>query len=116
MQIKLGSVGKTLTGIEDINQEIGLILATPLGSIPHRPEFGSRIPEYLDKPQNVARPLIIAEAYRAIKINSERFKPSKIKLMSASASGKIVFKITGMITDSQTDQEVVLSVLADFTS
>ncbi len=115
MQIKIGVIGITVKGIEDINQEIGLILATPLGSIPHRPEFGSRIPEYLDKPQNVSRTLIIAEAFRALKANSERFTPKQIKLMSASPGGKLVFKITGMPKDTQTDKEVVLSVLADFT-
>ncbi|MBI4691689.1 MAG: GPW/gp25 family protein [Nitrospirae bacterium] len=115
MQIKLGAIGQTVEGIEDINQEIGLILTTPLDSIPHMPEFGSRIYQYLDKPQNIARSLIIAEAYRAIKKNSKRFKPSKVKLISASPSGKMVFKIPGTITDAQTDKEVVLSVLADFT-
>ncbi len=116
MQLKLGAIGETVTGIADINQEVGLILATPLGSIPHRPEFGSRIPEYLDKPQNIARPLIVAEAYRALKANSERFTPEKIKLMSISAGGKMVFKITGMPKDAEIDKEVVLSVLTDFTT
>lgn len=116
MQIKLGAVGETVTGIEDINQEVGLILTTPLGSIPHRPEFGSNIYQHLDKPMNIARPLIISEAYRAIRKNSERFSPLEIKLASASPSGKLVFRIRGTITDAQTDKEVVLSVLADFTS
>jgi phage baseplate assembly protein W len=115
MQIKIGTIGLTVEGIEDINQEIGLILSTPLGSIPHLPEFGSRIPYYLDKPQNIARPLIIAEAYRGIKKNSTRFKPSSVKLMSASPTGKMVFKISGLPTDAQTDKEVILNVLADFT-
>lgn len=114
MQIKLGAIGETVTGIEDINQEVRLILATPLGSIPHRPEFGSRIHFYLDKPQNAARPLIIAEAYRAIKKNSTRFKPSSVKLVSASPNGKMVFKITGILTDARMDKEVILNVLSDF--
>ncbi|WP_333656288.1 GPW/gp25 family protein [Dissulfurispira sp.] len=115
MQIKIGAIGLTVEGIEDINQEIGLIIATPLGSIPHMPEFGSRIPFYLDKPQNVALPLIIAEVYRAIKKNSTRFKPSSVKLVSASPNRKMVFKISGILTDAQTDKEVILNVLADFT-
>jgi phage baseplate assembly protein W len=115
MQIKIGAIGLTVEGIEDLNQEIGLIIATPLGSIPHMPEFGSRIPFYLDRPQNIARPLIIAEAYRAIKKNTTRFKPSSVKLVSASPNGKMAFKITGVPTDAQTDKEVALNVLADFT-
>lgn len=115
MQIKLGTFGQIVEGLDDLNQEILLILATPLGSVPHQPELGSRIYEYLDRPMNIAKPLIVAEAYRALKKNCTRFKVRSIKLVSASSSGKFVFKITGVPTDSQIDKEVVLSVFADFT-
>jgi len=115
MQIKIGSIGKTVTGIEDINQEIFLILATPLGSVPHRPEYGSKIYEFLDKPMNIAKPLVLAEAWRALRKNSERFLVTDIKLVSASESGKFVFKIRGIPQSREVDEEVVLSVFADFT-
>lgn len=114
MQIKLGAIGEKIEGIEDLTQEIYFILATPLGSVPHMPEFGSRIYEYLDRPMNIAKPLIIAEAYRAIKKNCTRFQISSIKLASTVA-GKFVFKITGKPQDPQIDKEVVLDVLTDFT-
>jgi len=114
MQLKLGTIGETIKGLEDIKQEIYLILSTPLGSIPHRPEFGSRIYEYLDKPIELVRHLIIAETYRALKANSNRFYPTKVILLEATSEGKLIFKITGIITDSQTEQEIVLEFLADF--
>lgn len=115
MQIKLGAIGLKAEGLDDLNQEIGIILSTPLGSVPHMPEMGSRIYEYLDRPINIVKPLIIAEAYRALKRNCKRFKVSSIKLVAASSSGKFVFKIQGIPQDQQVDKEVVLSVLTDFT-
>jgi phage baseplate assembly protein W len=114
MQLKIGEFGGILKGIEDINQEIMIILTTPLGSIPHRPEYGSRIFEYLDKPEDMARPLIIAESYRALRENSDRFYPEDIKVKSFSVE-QIRFEIIGDITDEESDREIALEVLADFT-
>ena len=114
MQLKIGSFGKVLTGLEDINQEIMLILTTPLGSIPHRPEFGSRIYEYLDKPVNMAKPLIIAESFRALRANSDRFYPTKITVYGVNFS-TITFKIMGYLTNSEDKNEIELEFLADFT-
>ncbi len=114
MQIKLGSIGEKVEGIEDLKQEIYLILSTPLGSIPHMPEFGSKIYEYIDRPMTIAKALIIGEAYRAIKRNCTRFKVSSIKLSTISP-GKYVFKISGLPQDSRIDSEVVLDILTDFT-
>jgi phage baseplate assembly protein W len=115
MQIKLGKIGEVITGLEDLNQEIFLILSTPLGSVPHRPTYGSRIYEYLDKPMNIAKPLILAEAWRALRKNSERFLITDIKLKSAEP-GKFVFVIKGIPQSKEVDEEVVLEVLADFTT
>lgn len=115
MQIKLGAFGQVLGGLDDLNQEILLILATPLGSVPHQPELGSRIYEYLDMPMNIAKPLIVAEAYRALKKNCTRFKVTSVKLAAASESGKFVFKITGVPTDSKVENQIIINVLTDFT-
>lgn len=114
MQLKLGSFKEVLTGIDDINQEIMLILTTPLGSIPHRPEFGSKIYEYLDKPVNMAKPLIIAESFRALRTNSDRFYPTNITANGLDFS-TIAFKITGYLTNDEDKNEIELEFLADFT-
>jgi phage baseplate assembly protein W len=65
-QPKLGEIGAVVENIEDINQCIGIILTTPKGSDPHRPEFGSDIYKYIDYPVNEAIPNIIREAIDAI--------------------------------------------------
>ncbi|MEM1284951.1 MAG: GPW/gp25 family protein [Pseudomonadota bacterium] len=41
-----------LTGWAHVEQSIGVILTTPIGSRVERREFGSRIPDILDAPQN----------------------------------------------------------------
>jgi len=113
MQIKLGSIGEIIQGLKDLQQEIFLILATPLGSVPHRPEFGSRIYEYLDLPQHIAKPIVIAEAYRALRANSERFKVMDIKVKDIQP-GKIIFALTILPLSDEATEEVKLEILAEF--
>lgn len=113
-QIKLGSIGEIVTGLEDLNQEIKLILETPLGSIPHRPEYGSRIYEYLDLPINIAKPFIIAETYRAIKANCDRFEVIDVKVKDISPQGKFVIQVIGRPVSSEIDEVVKLEILANF--
>jgi len=113
MQIKLGSIGEVAQGLQDLQQEIFLILATPLGSVPHRPEFGSRIYEYLDLPQHLAKPLIIAEAYRALRANTERFEVKEIKVKDIQP-GKIIFTLTILPISDEVTEEVKIEVLAEF--
>ena len=48
--------GEIVTGVADIGQCIYIILATPKGSDPHRPTFGSEINLYIDYPIDAARP------------------------------------------------------------
>jgi hypothetical protein len=66
-QPKLNKIGSVVEGIDDINQCIAIILATPKGSVPHRPDFGSDIYKYIDYPVNEAVPNIIRETIDAIR-------------------------------------------------
>ena len=50
-QYKLDTIGSVAEGKEDINQCIAIILLTPKGSVPHRPDFGSNIYKYIDYPR-----------------------------------------------------------------
>lgn len=56
----------------DIDQAIRVILKTPKGSDPHRPEFGSNLHLYLDYPTNRAVPHLVREAVEAIRDNEPR--------------------------------------------
>lgn len=78
-QPKLGEIGAVVEDIDDINQCIRIILNSPKGSDPHRPEFGSDIWKYIDYPLNEAIPNIIQEAIDAINTWEPRINIKSIK-------------------------------------
>lgn len=65
-QPKLNADSAVVQGLDDISQCVQIILLTPLGSDPHRPDFGSNLHLYLDWPQNRIVPHLVREAYAAI--------------------------------------------------
>jgi len=65
-QPALGGDG-TVTGLDDLRQAIAIILRTPRGSDPLRPEFGSNLHLYIDYPVNRARPHLVRETVAAIR-------------------------------------------------
>ena len=65
-QCKLNEIGGIAEGVNDINQCIAIILETPKGSDPHRPDFGSDILKYVDYPINEAKANIIRETIDAV--------------------------------------------------
>ena len=66
-QPALGTPGEVVEGLRDIDQAIRIILTTPRGSDPHRPEFGSDINLYIDWPTNRVVPHLVREAVDAIR-------------------------------------------------
>ncbi|MHA6912989.1 GPW/gp25 family protein [Ralstonia pseudosolanacearum] len=53
--------------VADIDQSIRVILGTPKGSDPHRPDFGSNNHLYLDYPIGQAVPHLVRESVEAIR-------------------------------------------------
>lgn len=78
-QPKLGEIGAVVEGIEDVNQCIRIILMTPKGSDPHRPEFGSDVWKYIDAPVKIAIPNIIRETIDAIRKWETRIDVKTVK-------------------------------------
>ncbi|WP_122300365.1 GPW/gp25 family protein [Pseudomonas syringae] len=66
-QPALGRPGEIVEGLRDIDQAIRIILTTPKGSDPHRPEFGSNLHLYIDHPVNRVTPHLVREAVDAIR-------------------------------------------------
>ena len=64
--LSLDEHGETVEGVDDIAQCIKIILLTPKGSDPHRPNFASDIFNLIDLPQTVIGPQLIAAVYEAI--------------------------------------------------
>lgn len=63
---KLGEAGQAVENADDIDQCIRIILGTPKGSDPHRPEFASNIHNYVDWPLNQITPHLIRETFAAV--------------------------------------------------
>lgn len=68
---RLGDLDGVVTDAEDINQCIAIILQTYPGEDIHRPEFGSRLRDWIDAPTNLATPQLVRESWQAI----ERWEP-----------------------------------------
>lgn len=67
-QPALGTPGEVVQGLRDIDQAIRIILTTPRGSDPHRPEFGSDLHRYIDWPVNRVTPHLVREAVTALRL------------------------------------------------
>lgn len=59
-------VGEVVSDLADIAQCFQIILNTPKGSDPHRPDFASNLFSYLDWPIQKATPHIVRESLRSI--------------------------------------------------
>lgn len=76
-QLKLNSFGEVVENLEDIHQCIDIILTTPKGTDPLRPEFAMHHLSYVDRPMTHAIPNIIAEAIEALRIWEPRIQVTK---------------------------------------
>ena len=107
---KLNALGEIVEGYDDIKQCIEIILLTSKGSVPHRPEFGCDIFQYLDLPADHAVPQLIYEAHGALK----RWEP-RIDVESVTAQAQEPHHYVLTITwrpkveyEQQVIQEVIL--------
>ncbi|MBF1164931.1 MAG: GPW/gp25 family protein [Dechloromonas agitata] len=79
-QPALNQGGEIVSGIGDIDQAIRIILSTPKGSDPHRPDFGSRIPDWLDRPVDRVRPHLVREAVDALRVWEPRIVVESVRI------------------------------------
>lgn len=80
------------TAYDDLRQSVRTILTTRLGSDPLRPDFGSRLPDYLDWPIDRARPHIVRETVAAIRRWEPRASIKRVIVRQADgdAAGVVV--------------------------
>lgn len=82
-----------------IQQNIGIILSTPKGSDPHRPDFGSDINKYIDRPINaITEGQIKAEIVDAIELWEPRVKVQAIDLVKDIS--KVTINLTWTIIET----------------
>lgn len=90
-QPKLSADGQVVEGLDDIAQCISIILTTPKGSDPHRPEFGSDCWKYIDWPVDQAAPHLVREVVLAI----ERWEPRAvlIRVVPVVANARLTLQV-----------------------
>lgn len=95
-----------MTGADDIAQAIRIILSTPKGADPLRPEFGSNLSLYLDWPVNRARPYVIREAVDAIRQWEKRCEVVRVEpvVNAERLTLRVRWRVAG---DADTVTEVV---------
>ena len=59
-------LGKVVQGVDDVDQCIAIILATPKGTDVLRPTFGTDVWRYIDAPLSEAGPAIVREVTESI--------------------------------------------------
>lgn len=82
------ALGMVVTDVDDIGQCIGIILHTPLGADPHRPDFGSNVDRYIDYPINAARPYLAREIRTAL----SRWEP-RLNLVQVTVNPSAIAKL-----------------------
>lgn len=92
-QISRTGFGQIAQGLEDIRQCIFNILTTSRGTDPLRPEFGTLIYQYLDKPVNFAAPKIVSEILDGVRLWEQRVIIRKI-VHEVNTTGGITFKMS----------------------
>ncbi len=106
-QLALGQPGDVVTELGDIAQCIQVILTTPRGSDPLRPQFACDIWRYIDYPVDQAIPHIVREAWDAI----ETFEP-RAELVSITPRlgdpGQLIVAVVWRRAGQQQQTEVFL--------
>ena len=102
-QLALNNAG-VVEGEADIHQSIRIILGTPKGSVPHRPDFGSNIADYIDYPILDAIPHVVREAADAV----ARWEPrcTLVKVIPSVSLAQLVVRVQWRLADGverQTD-------------
>jgi phage baseplate assembly protein W len=95
-QPALGGLG-IVEDVADIDQAIRVILRTPKGSDPHRPEFGSNLHLYLDTPVNRVVPHLVRESVEAIRDNEPRCE--LVKVIPSIEEAHITLRVQWRLAD-----------------
>ena len=89
------NTGKLIGGEEHLRQSIKRIIMTPIGTHPLQPEFGSRVPDLIDKPMTDETILLLnTSIVEALYKWEERIESVEVTLDTEnSENGKLSFSL-----------------------
>lgn len=92
-QLAIGQPGDVVSDLDDIQQCIRVILTTPKGTDPLRPEFACDLWRYIDWPIDKAGPHLVREAWDAIETFEPRIELVSITPRLGDEASQIVLRI-----------------------
>ena len=107
-QLALDQPGDVVADLDDISQCIRVILTTPKGTDPLRPEFACDLWRYIDYPIDRATPHIVREAWDAIETFEPRIELINITPRLGDEPSQIVVSIVWRLRDQ--DQQSTTEV------
>lgn len=113
-QLSTAGVGIVAEGLQDIRQCIDIILRTVKGTDPLRPQFGSDIFQYVDKPLDVAIPNMVKAIIEAIDIWEQRVEIQRV--VHEEKISDINFFITYKLVDEELIDQLTLQIKGGFIS
>jgi phage baseplate assembly protein W len=81
-------LGQVVSDVADVEQCVRVILGTPRGSVPHRPEFGAGLQDYIDWPMNLAKPHLVREVVQALAMWEPRLRVIDVAMSSGGEAGE----------------------------
>jgi hypothetical protein len=98
--LKLGTFGTVVEDLDDVRQCLTIIVLTPKGSDPHRPDFGTDIRPWLDAPLPLAAPRMVADVVTAIETWEPRVEVDQVQVRRGDGPGHLVVAITVRIRET----------------
>lgn len=110
-QRRIGSTDGTVTGLDELEQSLRIILRTPIRSVPGRPWFGIDLTDIVDASPADLAPRVAVEVPRAVRASDPRIQVQSASVVDIGSDGRIVLRIlwgpTGGAAVRTTDVEVV---------
>jgi len=92
-------IGNVVSGIDDVDQCIAIILTTPKGTDVLRPTFGTDLWKYIDAPISEAGPAVVREVTQSI----TQWEP-RVKVLSVTTT-----PLTGIVTQPGAQVEITVA-------
>lgn len=109
-QFALGRIGEVVTGTDEIEQALRILMTTQPGSVPGRPELGCDTLQWVDRSPVEALPGLIRVVSKAIARWEPRVKVLEIKVQGAGSSVAVLRVSWRPMDHLETIQETSISV------
>ena len=109
-QLALDQPGDVVADLDDISQCIRVILTTPKGTDPLRPEFACDLWRYIDYPIDRATPHIVREAWDALATFEPRVELIRITPRLGDEPSQIVVAIVWRLRDQDRQSTTEVTV------